>query len=237
MHRRNLNQHDGTDLDIRRTDNDIAGGCAGPAPLSKIVSFQQQSNSLMLPHRRLTMPVRVIGVLCAGMLSCSPRNRAAAAGAQRPKGDKGDPGPPGPPGPQGPAGPQGTLLGIMMREVFPLYMPAMGCSATVNVETGQITSSGGDVLFTSADCTGQAFGQDTFADNVNTWCYFNAAQHRFFRLHQPIVPRLCLLASSLLAARAFRPAAFHKGHSRWTRSFHRRSSCLLARASLGSLNA
>jgi len=150
---------------------------------------------------RCTVPFRVIAVLLAGVVCCSSGNPAAAANGQGPKGDQGPAGPPGPQGPTGPQGPagtsgfrvevlnaDGTVLGIMMREVFPMYMPAMGCSATVNVETGEVTSSGGNVLFSSSDCTGQPIGQDTFSRNVNTWCFHDSDQNRWFRLHQPITP-------------------------------------------------
>jgi hypothetical protein len=109
------------------------------------------------------MRVRVIGVLRAGMVCCSPGNPAAAAHEEEgPTGPAGPPGPAGPSGPQGqpgPVGPQGpagqggisvqvfnsdgTLLGVMVQSSTWLYVTSMGCALGIDPTNGSIALGSG----------------------------------------------------------------------------------------------
>jgi hypothetical protein len=152
------------------------------------------------------MRLRVIGVLCAGMLCCSPGNPAVATGGQGAKGDKGDPGPagpPGPPGPQGPIGPpsakvevlngDGSSLGFMVADAFFLYIPTMGCAANVDPASGKLSAQSGGIVFTSPDCSTGAYRSP---EGLQTWC-FQLGSNRWFRHHQPMLATLVSSTFSL----------------------------------------
>jgi hypothetical protein len=119
------------------------------------------------------MRARIISVLYAAVVCCSPGNPAAAAHEheQGPAGPAGPPGPPGPTGPQGPPGSQGapgtalsvfdaqgvrlgTYLGFVFggttMPVDPMWMDAAGLIWLPNLRSLLLT-------FPTMDCSGQAY--------------------------------------------------------------------------------